>query len=115
MTLREAFARELDREKRAWFPPKLLTCRLCQLIDYRHAGVCFKCQHQVETDLVEVWEVAHPENRWPYVWTDLSEEEKQKLEYAEEHKEDTAMQLALFKFKTQAARVKDQKKKEHVR
>ncbi len=69
MTLEDAFYKEIAREKKDVYAAKPSRCHVCGKDNEEcRAGTCFNCAQKVETDMVEVWEIQNPQNRWPYKW-----------------------------------------------
>lgn len=67
LTLAEAFKIELDACP-ILYEAAPSTCHLCHRTTECRCGVCFDCKDLILTDRVEVWEIANPSHRWPYVY-----------------------------------------------
>ncbi len=68
MTLLQALSRELDRGMAVIAVVENAPCQVCDKTDELRAGTCFNCKDKIETDMIEVWEIANPLHRWPYVY-----------------------------------------------
>lgn len=68
MTVGEAFTREMDRGLCVLASTVPDICHICHAIKELRVGVCFDCQNLVRTNMIEAWELANPENRWPYMY-----------------------------------------------
>lgn len=70
MKLQEAMNKEFNRGMAIIGVTADAPCHVCAKAEELRAGTCFDCAEAdlVETDMIEVWEVAKPENRWPYAW-----------------------------------------------
>ena len=80
MTFDEALERELNRGHTIIGNTVDAPCHVCGTVTDLRAGACFDCKEKCETDMIEVWEIANPQNRWPYAWhsepfADVSEED----------------------------------------
>jgi len=70
VTIKEATRREIDKHAEYIIPLYVeQECQLCHTLTELRAGVCWDCMPLAETDMKEVWEIANPVHRWPYVWS----------------------------------------------
>ncbi|MBO0799786.1 MAG: hypothetical protein J2P31_13275 [Blastocatellia bacterium] len=75
MNLKEAMNKELKRGKRIIYAARPSECHVCHKTAECRAGACFDCKDLIETDMINVWEIANPANQWPYVWIDTAPED----------------------------------------
>lgn len=68
MTVTEAFACEMDRGLSVLANTVPAECHICHETKELRVGACFDCQQFVRTNLIEAWELANPDNRWPYAY-----------------------------------------------
>ncbi len=68
MTLNQALEKELKRGMSVIASVKDAPCQVCGDLTELRAGVCWDCKEKIETDMIEVWEIADPQHRWPYVY-----------------------------------------------
>lgn len=70
MTIKQATAKEIAKHAEYIIPFMVIEeCQLCHEKEELRAGVCWDCMPFAETDMKEVWEIANPAHRWPYVWS----------------------------------------------
>jgi len=92
MTLTQALEREMNRGTFVSAVTVEAVCKVCGKTDMLRADTCFDCKEKVETDLIEVWEIANPAHRWPYAYvsqpfSDVSEQDVRQIVKAVEKRQ----------------------------